>query len=50
MNENEREKDKIIKKVLEDPLLLQRLSEKVYELMKEDFRNQSERINYRKLL
>lgn len=50
MNENDRETTKIIKKVLQDSLLLQLLSEKVYELMKEDFRNQSDRINYRELL
>lgn len=49
MNENDRGKDKIIRKVLQDPLLMQVLGEKVYELMKEDLRNQKDRINYRKL-
>jgi hypothetical protein len=34
---------KLATKVLEDPLLLQRLSERVYELMQSDLRNQRER-------
>lgn len=34
---------KLAAKALEDPLLLQRLSDRVYELMQSDLRNQQER-------
>jgi mRNA-degrading endonuclease RelE of RelBE toxin-antitoxin system len=40
---------KLIDKILQDPIQLQKLSDKVYELMKEDLQIQRERSgNYRR--
>ncbi|MEL7039399.1 MAG: hypothetical protein AAFO04_27860 [Cyanobacteria bacterium J06592_8] len=41
---------KIIEKVTNDPILLRKLCDRVYELMKEDIRNQRDRTcSYRRL-
>lgn len=39
---------KLIDKVILDPIWLRRLSDRVYELMKEDLRNQSDRAGNRR--
>ncbi|MEQ8462696.1 hypothetical protein [Coleofasciculus sp. E2-BRE-01] len=42
---------KLAAKVSQDPLLLRKLSDRVYQLMQEDLRKQRERYkNYRRLL
>ncbi len=42
---------KLIERFANDPILLRKLCERVYELMKEDFRNQRDRTcNYRRIL
>ncbi|MCG5060740.1 MAG: hypothetical protein KA714_22880 [Limnoraphis sp. WC205] len=42
---------KLIEKVTNDPMLLRKLCDRVYELMKEDLRNQRDRTcNSRRLL
>lgn len=40
---------KLIDKVILDPIWLRRLSDRVYELMVEDMRNQSERTGNRRM-
>lgn len=35
--------DEVLQKILHDPLLLQQLGDRVYELLQEDLRQQSER-------
>lgn len=48
---DEREISKLAEKVMLDPILLRRLSNRVYELMLEDLRNQRDRDrNYKGLL
>lgn len=38
--------DRIAKQILDDPILLRKLSDRVYELMLEDWRNQRDRSSY----
>ncbi|WP_168186696.1 hypothetical protein [Hydrocoleum sp. CS-953] len=43
--------DKLIEKIINDPILLRKLCDRVYQLMQEDIRNQQERIcNYQRIL
>ncbi|MGD1702760.1 hypothetical protein [Dapis sp. BLCC M229] len=42
---------KLIEKIINDPILLRKLCDRIYKLMEEDIRNQQERIcNYRRIL
>jgi hypothetical protein len=52
MNKNEKsEISELVEKVMLDPILIRRLSNRVYELMLEDLRNQRDRsCNYKGLL
>ncbi|MBE9225442.1 hypothetical protein IQ264_08365 [Phormidium sp. LEGE 05292] len=52
MNKNEKpEISQLVEKITLDPILLRRLSNRVYELMLEDLRNQRDRsCNYKGLL
>ena len=48
MNKNKRDEiHQLIDRVILDPILLRRLSDRVYELILEDVRNQRDRGNYR---
>ncbi|MFB2835642.1 MULTISPECIES: hypothetical protein [Floridanema] len=48
---NKSEISQLVEKVMLDPILLRRLSNRVYELMLEDLRNQRDRsCNYKGLL
>jgi hypothetical protein len=40
------ETSKLAEQVLQDPLLLQKLCDRIYALMSEEIRNQSDRIGY----
>ncbi len=43
--------NQLIEKITNDPILLRKICDKVYELMKEDLRNQRDRTcNYRRSL
>ncbi|MGD1712703.1 hypothetical protein [Dapis sp. BLCC M172] len=43
--------DKLIEKIINDPILLRKLCDRVYQLMQEDIRNQQERIcNHQRIL
>ena len=43
--------DKLIEKIINDPILLRKLCDRVDQLMQEDIRNQQERIcNYQRIL
>lgn len=44
---NKDEMGKLIDRVILDPIWLRKLSDRVYELMVEDLRNQSDRAGYR---
>ena len=38
--------NKLSEKILNDPVLLRQLSDRVYELMREELRNQRDRLGY----